>query len=355
MASALRAVAKALNRKIEAIPANPAYLTTALKGVSPAMAGLKVARWRNVISLLRKALKHVRLAHVPGRYRAPLAPAWAALYALIEDRGTLRGLSKFMRYCTDEGIEPASVDDQIVARYGHDLQNGGVNQNARPALRTTCVAWNAAVAAIPTWPRQTLAVPDHRQSYALPWTCFPATLKADVDAYLDHLAGKDQLRTLRFKPVRPATVVTRRKQLHEYLSALVHRGHDPATLRSLHDVVAIETIKDGARFFLERSNGKPSVQLGNIVGVITAVARHWVKVEEEHVDELRALGQRVTPPSDGLANKTRLLLGQFDDPANVRALIILPQKIFKETREALRKLKAQGAPLTRRHALELQT
>jgi hypothetical protein len=51
MASALASLAKALGRLTETIPADPKALRARMKGLTPAMVGLKAGRWRNVQSL----------------------------------------------------------------------------------------------------------------------------------------------------------------------------------------------------------------------------------------------------------------------------------------------------------------
>jgi hypothetical protein len=50
-------------------------------------------------------------------------------------------------------------------------------------------------------------------------------------------------------------IATRKQQLHEFISALVHRGRDPATLGLLADVVAVDAVKDGLLFFIDRPKG----------------------------------------------------------------------------------------------------
>src|SRR5215217_9605821 len=68
--AALNTLGRALGKPLRDIPAHPAALRTALKDVSPAMAGVSKGRWRNVLSLLRRALAHAGTAVAPGgRYR----------------------------------------------------------------------------------------------------------------------------------------------------------------------------------------------------------------------------------------------------------------------------------------------
>jgi hypothetical protein len=48
----------------------------------------------------------------------------------------------------------------------------------------------------------------------------------------------------------------REYQIRQFASALVRRGWDPASLRSLADIVAIDAFKDGLRYLLERRGGR---------------------------------------------------------------------------------------------------
>ena len=43
-----------------------------------------------------------------------------------------------------------------------------------------------------------------------------------------------------------------------FSSALVHRGRDPQTLRSLADLVALDAFNEGLRFFYERRGRQTS-------------------------------------------------------------------------------------------------
>ena len=348
LVSGLRTIGKAIRQPLENISAHPGVLRERLKGFAPAMAGVSPRRWRNVLSLARFALKHAGLAHVPGRYREPLAPEWGALLAQLKSAQARFGLSRLGRYCSVQGIHPAQVDDGVLEIFLGDLLGAGLIGKPREVHRTACRVWNQAAATIPGWPPQQLTVPDYRRMYALPWSTFPASLEADLQSYLDRLAGRDILAELDFRPLKSLSIATRTRQLHEFLSAAVHHGRDPATLRTLADAVALDVVKDGLRFLLGRiGDRETSPHVHAIAGVITAVARHWVRVDAGHLAALQALCRRLDPGQRGMAERNRDRLHQFDDPDKVRALIRLPQTIFAEARKA--------PTLTRALARKVQT
>lgn len=96
-------------------------------------------------------------------------------------------------------------------------------------------------------------------------------------------------------------------------------------------------MKDGLRFFIERAGGKKSKQAYNIARMLTAMARHQVKVPSDHLGLLRGICRRLDPGKPGLTDKNRDRLRQFDDPANVQALVNLPRRVAALRRRGRRR------------------
>ena len=90
---------------------------------------------------------------------------------------------------------------------------------------------------------------------------------------------------------------------------------------------------DGLRFFLNRRKKKPkekdqpTAQVIRIARRLSYVAQHWVGVDAEHLAELKAICKRLDPGHQGMTDKNRARLRQFDDPANLRRLLRLPQTL----------------------------
>jgi integrase len=330
-ASALRKVGEALGRPLDTLPAHPTLLRERLQGFVPAMAGIKPKRWMNAMSLVRKALKHTGFIDIPTRGRTPFAPKWAALFRLLTDDQAARfGLSRLARYCTTRGIDPDGVDDGVFAAFLDDLENASLCESPRKTQRKAIVIWTKLARTLSGWPQQRLTIPSYSRTYRLAWDRFPQTLKADLDAYLDHLAGRDILEEIAFKPLCRASITTVRNELSVYLSALVHRGHDPHGFRRLSDVVALPTVKDGLRFFLARAKDGGTDQPHRIARRVTTLAQHWVKVEARHLAALQQLCKQLDPGSEGMTENNRARLRQFDDPENVRKLLGLPTQLERE-------------------------
>jgi integrase len=77
------------------------------------------------------------------------------------------------------------------------------------------------------------------------------------------------------------------------------------------------------------------------------MARHWVRVDAAHLDQLKAICRRLDPGHRGMTERNRERLLPFEDPANVHALVTLPQRI-------LAGIPKTGKP-SRAQALEVET
>ena len=340
IASAVRTIGKALGRPLADLPAHPAYLRSRLAGVSPTMAGLSLARWANAKSLLRAAMRQTGLAHLPGRYTVPMAPAWTALFARLDHSMTRFGLSRLFRYGSVAGLAPEQIDDAVLTAFLADLQTGALGGKPRQVHRTACLLWNKASAAFPGWPTQVLTVPSYSRSYAVPWASLPATLTADIEAFLAHLAGADLFAETDFRPLRPASIATRRRQLHEFVSALIRHGHPAEPLRTLADVIDPDRAKDGLRYMIAHAKGcvdSPGpdtgrVQAHQVARMLVGVAHHWVKADAATLLRLKAITRNLDPKQHGLRDKNRARLRQFDDEAAVDRLVTLPQRLLAQVR-----------------------
>lgn len=217
-------------------------------------AGMSKERWRNIRSLVRTALadRGATTGSGCGEARVPLSPEWDALFQLLADSMSRFRLSRFIRFCSNQGISPEAVDDATFNRFRDTLDATDLKNSPRQVARSACQFWNKAADTIPGWPQHHVTVPNYTRFYAVSWSRFPTSLTAEIDAWLARLAGTDPLDELPFRPLRESSIATRRKQLHEYASALVHAGHPPDSLRSMADLVEVDRVKDALRFIINR-------------------------------------------------------------------------------------------------------
>jgi hypothetical protein len=216
LAWALRSVARAMGHTPSDMPANPRYLSKRLDGFSPVMAGLSADTWQNVLSLTRFALRHVGIIKVPARQAERFAPKWTALVASMGRSGDQIGLSRLARFCTAHGIDPESVNDSVFDAFLEDVTTNAVVRLPHKIHRRAAIIWNQMVQSRRNWPNQTVTVPSYSRTYFVGWDKFPPTLKADIDAHLEVLAGNDILAQLDVRPLKPRSIVARRHQLGAY-------------------------------------------------------------------------------------------------------------------------------------------
>jgi hypothetical protein len=323
-ASALRTAGRALDRPLERILADPRHLSPRLSAIVPRAINMSPRSWRNVRSRLRKALSLVR-SMSPGRNTNPLTPAWEALWRPLEPRRVKISLSRFMRYCAAAGIEPDEVGETTFTEFRDHLDDA-LLRHPDASFAELVRAWRVAQRTVDGWPSVVFTIPDRRNHWTLPWPNFPASLREECYSWLHRLAGCDLLDEAPFRPVRPSTVERREHQIRGFASALVLRGRDPSTITSLKDLVEIAAYKEGLRFFLERSGGKSTSTIVDLVGVLKAIARHHLKMDKDHLD--RMVTKRLSTGQRGLNEKNRNCLRQFDDSDNVVALLGLPRMLM---------------------------
>ena len=112
-ASAVRTAARALGKPPENIPAEARLLASRLKEVAPAAIGISRGRWNNIRSLVVAALRQTGVRAMAGRGRSPLSMAWAALSTKLPDFRFRHGLVTLMRFCSERGIDPEAVDQNV--------------------------------------------------------------------------------------------------------------------------------------------------------------------------------------------------------------------------------------------------
>ena len=279
LASAVNTVARLLGRNSAEIAADPAALRSRLKEVSPLSFGLSPGRWANVRSLLNRALELVR-PMLPGRNMQPLTIAWERLAAAVPKNRRIR-LLPLLRHLSARQIGPDQAEIGDLETFHAALLEDSLRKTPEATWSNLVWTWNRCVAETPNWPQIQIIRVSRRETYSLPWTAFPPSLKADVGAYLRQRAGHDDLlEDGPPRPARPETLKTRERQLRIFASALVHRGRDSATLRKIADLVEFDAFCDGLRFFLERNQGKTGPQISQLADFLKGIARRWVKADE---------------------------------------------------------------------------
>ncbi len=332
LCSAVRRTAQLLNRDPAMLPARIGALRHGFNGVHPGHAGVSEKTVQNIKSNVLAAFRHLGIAQAARPMVAHLDPAWHRLVRSLPEKSMRYGLSRFARFCSNAGYAPGGVDDRVVDEFMAAVREATFVRNPDKLHRQTTRLWNKAVEAVEEWPRRRLLVPASRRSReSIPLAEFPESFQKELAAYLAWLEDGDPFAVHRPpRRCRPSTIRERRTYLSLAASALVRRGHVVDRITTLADLVEVNALKEVCRFYLERNQGTPTQFLRCLGNTLIHVARHWLRLDEGRIDELRDVRRRLGPTPSGLTGKNRAMLRQFDDPATLGRLLALPGQLAEE-------------------------
>lgn len=347
LASAVRRVAVVLGRFPEALPARMVELKGHLDRVHPEQLNPPISHktWSNLRSNFTAALRAAGATE--GKLRAALSPQWQALAAAMPEKRQRTGMSRFVRFLSDRGIDPADVrDDTVDAFMTHARDHTLLNERQlRDLHRRSTRLWNEVADATPDWPQQRLTMPSFkppRQTVQL--EDLPESLGAEIVAYLDWRLGKDPFNAAP-RACRPITAKRIQDVLLLAISAYLKPGGKLADLQNLRDLVEPFRVKSILREYWtpgktdgDRGVARPTAH--GIMQVLYAIAANWpaIEAEESLLDDLRRIKKQLGSPPTGMTVKNRATLRQFEDPRNRWLLLSLPEKLWREA------VKGKGSP-----------
>ncbi len=340
--SSLRTFARVLGKTPDQVLADIGVLNSQIAGMTAQMIGLSAPRWANVKSGLTTALSLTGAKVIAGKRRGPLAPEWEVLLDQVEGAYERARLSRFMSWCTTEGIAPADVGQADVDRFVVALAKESLVERPKAVHRDLALAWGRCRTTVAGWPEVKIKLPNNSRAYALAEEDFSDAFVKDVDAYLHHLAVVDPFEDTPRKAMAPTTLRDVKLRIYQLASALAQSGRDPKTILGLCDLVAPEAAKAALRVQHDRNGKRKTGQLANYARTLINAARHWVKASEEDLDTLRGLARSITPKAGGMTDKNRSRLRQFDNQSAVHRLIGLPGLVFDNLPKAGRLSPAQA-------------
>ena len=348
LASALRTMARLLGQDPQAMPAMPGIYRSRIARLTPAGTGLSAKRLANIRSDVLYALR--RYGIITRRCALPaLSPPWRAVWDMLTKYQRCP-LSRFMRWCSAVGVEPNDLNDAVVTRFLNDLERESFVGDPRLLVQRCCRLWNAVTAMPGAAALPRLTVPRFHQGYLVQAESLPATFQADLAAFCHHLAGTDPLaETGPPRPLRPISVFRRRFQVLQLVSGLIARGRPAETIWTLADLVTPDALREALLFFLERSGGRTTTQISELANVAMMIAKHWARADAGTIAAIRKLKGRVACHNRGMTAKNADRLRQFEDPENLRRLLLLPEEVFSELRH--RGDRGQAACIQARSAL----
>lgn len=329
MISALRRVSRFAGKPPEEIAASATALREVFRNSSPMAAGVSVGRWHNLRCLSLDALHRVGLPALQNRAHVSLSLGWDALRDRLPHVGFRAGLSRFMGWCSAAGIEPERVTQEVFDSYAAALRDGSIRVDPKQAFRTTCILWNRAASEIAGWPALPVPVPSHSRRYALEWHDFPASFQEDVEAFLTRSRIQDPFADDYAKPVKPSTVEHRRKQIRQMATALAMSGFKRDSIRSLATLVEPGNAERLLRVLYDRHRER-STYLHQQATLLRTIARHWVRAPAEQVAKVAGFTRNLAVKRLFMTDKNRERLRQFDNPANLWALLNLPRRLVAD-------------------------
>ena len=350
MASAIRTLAGWFDLPEENVPASAKYMRDKLERVHAITASVSPRRIQNVRSLVLAAMREASLSTKLAPYAAPFSAEWQCLWDLLDgDTYAKTELSRFLRYCSAQGIAPGAVTDAVSSQFLAAIDAESFIAKPKTRHQSLCRVWNKKVGqhAASGWPQVQLTVPRYGQRlYRIGADKVSAAVAADIEAYLQHLRGTDVFSGLP-KPFRPKSVAAVEGHLWRYLSALHHSGADVQDAASLDALVSPDLVKRGIRWFLGRNGQQTSKHIGEIAWTLRCYAVKYRVPTPEVTAFFAEVMPKLRIQSTGLSPKNVTAMAQFDDHAAAERFLLLPQRLWDK---ALAKAKTVERNTSRKEA-----
>ena len=204
----------------------------------------------------------------------------------------------------------------------------------RPTVlhRKVAQIWNEA-ARDPALGLRPVTVPSYRAPKRIDWALLPKALRRDRDEHLAWCRVSDPFAPdARMRALAPRSLRLRRDQIHAAVTALVESGIKPSAIRSIADLVTPDHLKRILRRRLDSVGGAENTFNLGLGYALLQIAHEWVKVDAQVFAELKRLVGKMPAPVMGLTDKNKRALRQFDDPAVLRRLYSLPERLWIEAR-----------------------
>jgi integrase len=333
-ASALRQIAKALNKPLETLPARWTAARFNIERLHHALVGANAKTLANQKSNVKAALRWFgKDTAIPSR-GAPLAPHWQALRDKLTDRRRRAGLSSLMRYCSAKGIAPAAVDEGVLdlfMRYRADTTALATNAAARRAIAR---AWNNCCATIEGWPPDQLMEPPVKPASGPAWEDFPEGLRNDITGHLDRMTAKRRrLNGKRLRPCKASTVRTRRAELLAAARLAVRLGVPIEDLASLHALIRPDIAARVLDAYCDEDGEEPRVYTIDLGWKFLSIAREletFSEAELERLDDIRASLEIYR--RGGLTEKNLKVIRQVLSNGVWERVCALPTLLMKQAR-----------------------
>jgi integrase len=332
MRSAVKRVATLLGNDPAAIPLNMGAISAGLADVTPVAHGMTAKRFANVRSDFLAAVKASGMKPGKPNRESALSPAWIDLFDQLSGLRPLIGLSRLARYASARGIAPKDITDEVMGDFIAAVREGSLCPRPTVLHRQVTLIWNEA-ARDPALGLRPVTVPSYRPLKRIDWTSLSDAFRQDVDNYLSWCGVSDPFAVdARQRALAPRTVRLRRDQIHAAVTASVVSGTKPSAILSLADLVLPDRFKRILRRRLDSVSGEENIFNRDLGQALIQIAHEWVRVDAQAFAELKRLIGKMPAPVMALTDKNKRALRQFDDPAVLRRLYALPERLWNEAR-----------------------
>ena len=192
--SAALTYAKLTDRRPADITLDLADIRRTLDRLVPAQAKVSRKRWANLRSDLAAAIDASGLLPMLKTAGVELTEDWMRLLQAVTDPRVRHGLSRFARWASLRGIQPALVDDAVIERFIAELHAASLIRNLGGRHRSVALTWNILCALQPGSGLSAVELPTNKPAPTrLPWERLPASFLEDKDRYLAWCAMPDPL------------------------------------------------------------------------------------------------------------------------------------------------------------------
>lgn len=337
--SAVLSFGKLADKTPVSIPLDLSELRRVLDDADGTIAKVSAKRRANLRSDLVAAIETSGAHPMLKTGALELDPAWKGLLDPIGDPRIRNGLSRFARWCSLNGITPETVNEITVDHFVQDLKARTLIRNVDGQRGAVVTAWNRLAALKPDL--LAIAAPDSTKILKrVPWEHLPATFFADLQKHLAWCTMPDALDDdARATRLAPATIKLRRDQVHSAVTAAVAAGVDPESLRSLANLVELDTFKATMRKLYADDKSVLTPYTHGVAGTLVAIAKEWAGASADEISALKKLRRKLGILPSGLTDKNKSFLRRFDDTQLLNSLINLPDKMWRNARRGLSKSK----------------
>jgi hypothetical protein len=332
-ATSLRQIAKALDKPLELIPARYSAIRWGLVRLQSGALGVTAKTLANHKSNAKRALLWLAREKEAPAHGAPLSPAWNELWRELGNTRARYRLSSLIRYCSAKHLGAADIDEAVIDRFIDYRRRCGMRADGA-FRRLMARAWNSNIGVVRGWPTRRIVEPPAKKQVELDWKSFPEGLRRDIDRYLESLTRIRRSQAgRRIRPLKQATINTRRAELVAAARMAVKSGVPVDALKSLGALLAPEVAEKILDAYWRRNGEEPKTFTIDLAKRFVAIAKETRCVDDaacDRLDEMRASleGYR----RDGLTDKNIALIRKVTTPGVWSRVVKLPFAMMTSAR-----------------------